>query len=149
MPWYFAFGSNLNMVQMRTRVVEWQDAKRALLKFYKLTFNKFSKTRWGGGVADIVDSNEKVYGAVYLISQKQLDIMANYEVGYEPLDVTVECENEPLEAKTFTVINKDRFYPPSEKYIGTILEGFSNHNYSDKIIRDVESKIRSMISDNK
>ncbi len=147
--WYFAFGSNLSMEQMENRVSKWQDSKKAFLKYYKLTFNKFSN-RWNGGVADIVkDSKEKTHGVIYSISKEQLDIMDGFEVGYKQIPITVECENKSLQAITYTVINKDKFYPPSEKYIRTILGGLVNHDFTKEIISEVETKIYSMISNNK
>ena len=68
--WYFAYGSNLCKEQMRKRVGEWRESKRAKLLGFRLTFDS-------RGRADIVeDPQGVVYGAVYLLTSEQLDARA-------------------------------------------------------------------------
>ena len=92
--WYFTYGSNLNMNQMRERVGEWIDLKRAIAKGYRLVFNVRSR-RWGGLAANIMKSenpDDRVYGAIYRITKEQINQMTKCE-GTEPQDINVESDS--------------------------------------------------------
>lgn len=74
MIWYFAYGSNLDISQMRDRVGDWRDSQRAHLRGWKLTFN-VSSSRWKGKAANIIETHNPkdiVYGAIYQITETQL-----------------------------------------------------------------------------
>ena len=80
--WYFAYGSNLNS----RAVAEWcrhfghrpppmKPGKPAVLDNYRLSFPIFSEY-WGGGIADIVyDPGKYVGGAVFDLSDADLNIL--------------------------------------------------------------------------
>lgn len=80
--WYFAYGSNLNVEQMKRRIGERKAERKAVLKNYRLTFNGCS-TKWGNrGVADIEKiEGSSVKGVIYRISEEQLDWLDKCE-GY-------------------------------------------------------------------
>ena len=145
MPWYFAYGSNLNTRQMRKRIGKWEDSRRAVLKNHRLDFDKFSRGRWYGGVADVVECvGKEVVGAVYMITEQQLEKLDFWETGYERSHVIVECDSKPIETVTYKVIDKEKFHAPSEKYIETVLEGLLNHGYSRPVVLKIKSEIESM-----
>ena len=78
---YFAYGSNLNLLQMKSRCKNSCFIKPISLKGYSLTF------RSKYGAADIERKKKsKVLGALYEISgsdEKQLDIYEDYTIVYK------------------------------------------------------------------
>jgi len=150
MPWYFAYGSNLDRKQMERRVGRCRDSKRAILRGYALDFDRFSGGRWRGGVADVVKRKDGVvYGAVYMVTEDQLRKLDAWETGYRRSVVTVECDGRAEEAVAYTVIEPGRFRDPSEKYVETILRGLTVHGYSKETVSEVESQIRRMPAEGK
>ena len=70
--YYFAYGSNLNKKQMLERCPDSKLLLVATLSNYKLVFVGWSR-RWRGGVASIKPfRGEKVLGAVYELSDRDL-----------------------------------------------------------------------------
>ena len=72
---YFAYGSNLSLEQMRERIGSKPKViSGAYLENHRLGFTIYSKLTWKGGVADIVpEAGSKVWGAIYELTEKQLD----------------------------------------------------------------------------
>ena len=102
--WYFAYGSNLNVDQMNSRVGEWHLSKRALARNCRLEFNVHS-TKWQGNTANLQQTGrfeDTVYGVVYLLTEEQFLSLARHE-GVSPVGISVELEdgNEISHAKTF------------------------------------------------
>ncbi len=127
--YYFAYGSNLDTEQMKTRVGEWKELKKGRLDGYRLAFDKHSST-WKGGVADIVkESKSAVYGAVYLLTSDQFKELSKYEVGYAQLDVTVDTPAK-IAAKTYEVVRKEGFVKPTKFYVDKIVKGLINIGYA-------------------
>jgi gamma-glutamylcyclotransferase len=69
---YFAYGSNLDARQMRSRCASAEADARAVLPNHALAFAGFSR-RWGGAVATIVRlPGEQVDGLLYRLSRDEL-----------------------------------------------------------------------------
>ncbi len=120
---YFAYGSNLNKLQMQRRCPESAPIAKVKLKGYELVFNR---------VADIVE-NEKgvVHGAVYHVSDRDvinLDIYEGYPRLYEKVNVEVEDDEGSIyEVFAYVMVKKDRG-EPNENYYNTIKQGFKDWN---------------------
>lgn len=120
---YFAYGSNLNMVQMKGRCSDSHPVAKVKLKDYKLVFNR---------VADIIESkSDTVYGAIYEVSDKDIKCLDRYE-GYPRLytkiNVTVEDEfGEIYDAFVYVMVFKGKM-EPSESYYNIIKQGFRDWN---------------------
>ena len=80
---YFAYGSNLFLEQMQKRIGGGPKMiGAACLENHRLGFTILSKT-WKGGVADIVpEAGSKVWGAIYELTEQQLEKIDHYE-GYK------------------------------------------------------------------
>ena len=79
MKYYFAYGSNLDVEQMKIRCPDSELVGESVLNGYKLAFTAESKM-WGGGVADIVVNNgSEVWGVLYKISDNDLTNLDRYE----------------------------------------------------------------------
>jgi len=141
--WYFAYGSNLNVDQMKARIGAWQLSKRALVRSYKLVFNRYSKSR-NGYAANLQPTDnfeDTVPGVVYHITQEQLVKLEKFE-GIPPTEVAVELEdgNEISHAKIFVWKSSEKERGPPKDYRRIIEQGLLQHGYPESTIRKVFSK---------
>ncbi len=99
----------------------------ATLPNFKLTFT--ARPGRQGGVASIAPHRgEKVIGAVYEISErdlKRLDQYEGYPTVYDRRKITVWTEtNEPVEAVTYIKIEQSQAAKPSMEYLALIQQGY-------------------------
>lgn len=125
--YYFAYGSNLNKQQMKERCPDSQPKFVALLPNYKMVFWGWLR-RWRGGVASIrLSRGDKVLGAIYQISDRDLRLLDKYEGcpgTYNRLKVTVfDEDNNPVEAVTYIKAGQLEETPPSPAYLAIIQQG--------------------------
>ena len=142
---YFAYGSNMNLDQMRERRVSYENSRRALLRDYKLGFTKTSK-RYNAGVADIVESKGNfVEGVLYEVTEEgmaNLDKFEGIEQNvYKRVKVVVQLESgEKLEAITYKVVSAEEpFIPPSKEYMDKIIKGAETHRLSKNYIQKLKA----------
>ena len=157
--WYFAYGSNLNVAQMKKRIGEWKAERKAALKNYRLTFNGYSAKWDNKGVADIVESEgNSVKGAIYRISEEQLAILDICE-GYKGIEgrniynrnvperpMYVISGGEEVGVVTYYVADaarQSKFNKPSDKYLETIIEGLRHHGWGEDVVREVKEIAKS------
>ena len=122
---YFAYGSNLNLIQMKKRCSDSIPVAKVKLKDYKLVFNR---------VADIEESEEDiVYGAIYKVSDrdiKKLDIYEGYPRLYDRIDVEVEDdEGKTYAAFVYVMVVKGRGHP-ADSYYKIIKQDFKDWKIS-------------------
>ncbi len=125
--YYFAYGSNLNKKQMRERCPGSKPMFIATLPNYKLVFVGWSR-QWRGGVASIRPfRGEKVLGAIYEVSDRDLRRLYYfycYPGNYNRLNVTVfDEDNEPVEAITYIKSEQSEETRPSKEYLSLIQQG--------------------------
>jgi len=126
--YYFAYASNLNRQQMQERCPDAKPRFTATLPNFKLIFTGWSRS-WHGGVASIRPlRGEKVAGAVYEISDRDLRLLDKYE-GYPAIynrrEVVVFTEDgEPIKVVTYIKIEQSEETKPSPEYIATIQQGY-------------------------
>lgn len=125
--YYFAYASNLNRKQMLERCPESKPKFIATLPNYKLVFAGWSR-QWRGGVATIrAFKGEKVLGAIYEISDRDLRRLDQYEGcpgNYNRLNVIVFNENgDPVEAVTYIKARQSEETKPSTEYLSVIQQG--------------------------
>lgn len=116
---YFAYGSNLNLTQMKKRCPNSVPIAKVLLKGYKLVFNR---------VADIIESpKDVVYGAIYEVSDrdiKNLDVYEGFPRLYTEIEVQVEDDaGDMYKAFVYVMVLKGRG-APAESYYNIIKQGF-------------------------
>jgi len=126
--YYFAYASNLNKKQMRERCPDSKPRLIATLPHHKLVFAGWSR-KWRGGSATIKRfSGERVFGAIYEISEqclRQLDRCEGYPDVYNRFKVTVFDENgEPIEAITYAKSGLLEETPPAKEYLSIIQQGY-------------------------
>tara|TARA_B100000780_G_scaffold217683_1_gene156933 strand:+ start:60 stop:461 length:402 start_codon:yes stop_codon:yes gene_type:complete len=117
---YFAYGSNLNHLQMQKRCKDSIFLKKINLKNFKLTFR--SKYR----AADIESKkNSIVPGALFEISksdEKELDIYEDYPVLYKKYYFTFYGKK----VMTYTMTKKTSFKFPTERYLNIVKRGYKD-----------------------
>ena len=119
---YFAYGSNLNLFQMKRRCKDSVFLKKYELKGYKLNFR--SKYR----AADIEKSkNSIVPGALFEISksdEKKLDVYEDFPILYKKLYFTYYNKT----VMTYIMVNKTEFRYPTERYLNVVKQGYKDCN---------------------
>ena len=117
---YFAYGSNLNLFQMKRRCKDSVFLKKYDLKGYRLNFR--SKYR----AADIEKSkNSLVPGALFEISksdEKKLDVYEDYPILYKKLYFTYYNKT----VMTYIMVNKTEFRYPTERYLNVVKQGYKD-----------------------
>lgn len=126
--YYFAYASNLNRKQMAERCPNGKPKFIATLPNYKLIFTGWSRQRQGGVASIKPVRGEKVIGAVYEISDRDLRLLDKHEgypTTYNRLKVTVWTETgEPVEAVTYIKIEQSQETQPSQEYLAVIQQGY-------------------------
>ena len=126
---YFAYGSNLNLFQMKRRCKDSVFLKKYELKGYKLNFR--SKYR----AADIEKSkNSLVPGALFEISksdEKKLDVYEDYPTLYKKLYFTYYNKT----VMTYIMVNKTEFRYPTERYLNIVKRGYKDCKLDTKYLK--------------
>ena len=140
--WYFAYGSNLNVDQMKKRIGEWRLSKRAVARNYVLVFNHFSKN-WQGYTANLKKTDkfeDTVHGVVYHISEDQLHTLLRIEgEGATSIDIPVELEdgNEISHARAIIWNSIEKEHEPSKTYRKMMEQGFSQHGFAESYEKNI------------
>ena len=126
---YFAYGSNLNLFQMKRRCKDSIFIKKYELKGYRLNFR--SKYR----AADIEKSkNSLVPGALFEISksdEKKLDVYEDYPILYKKLYFTYYNKT----VMTYIMVNKTEFRYPTERYLNVVKRGYKDCKLDNKYLK--------------
>ncbi len=126
---YFAYGSNLNLFQMKRRCKDSIFLKKYELKGYRLNFR--SKYR----AADIEKSkNSLVPGALFEISksdEKKLDVYEDYPILYNKLYFTYYNKT----VMTYIMVNKTEFRYPTERYLNVVKQGYKDCKLDTKYLK--------------
>ena len=126
---YFAYGSNLNLFQMKRRCKDSVFIKKYELKDYRLNFR--SKYR----AADIEKSkNSLVPGALFEISksdEKKLDVYEDYPILYKKLYFTYYNKT----VMTYIMVNKTEFRYPTERYLNVVKRGYKDCKLDTKYLK--------------
>ena len=117
---YFAYGSNLNLFQMKRRCKDSIFLKKYELKGYRLNFR--SKYR----AADIEKSkNSLVPGALFEISksdEKKLDVYEDFPILYKKYYFYYYGKK----VMTYTMVKKSPFKFPTERYLNVVKKGYKD-----------------------
>jgi len=125
---YFAYGSNLNIFQMKRRCKDSKFLKKIKLKDFRLTFR--SKYR----AADIEPKkNFIVPGALFEISksdEKRLDLYEDYPLLYTKYYFTYYGKK----VMTYTMVKKTKFTYPTERYLNVVKRGYKDCKLEKKYL---------------
>ena len=126
---YFAYGSNLNLFQMKRRCKDSVFLKKYELKGYRLNFrSKYI-------AADIEKSkNSFVPGALFEISksdEKKLDVYEDFPVLYKKLYFPYYNKK----VMTYIMVNKTEFRYPTERYLNVVKRGYKDCKLDMKYLK--------------
>jgi len=126
---YFAYGSNLNLFQMKRRCKDSIFLKKINLKDFRLTFR--SKYR----AADIEPKkNSIVPGGLFDISksdEKKLDVYEDYPSLYRKFYFTYYGKK----VMTYTMVKKTPFRFPTERYLNVVKRGYRDCGLDNKYLQ--------------
>jgi len=134
---YFAYGSNLDLPQMKRRCPSSKLISKGSLSDYRLTFNRFS-SGWGGGVADVIqDQGSKVWGLVFEISDSDLERLDLYEGCYKDKPSLYERwkavidtpDGQVSDVWVYTVVKKQEFVQPTLEYLQIIKDAAARWDF--------------------
>lgn len=126
---YFAYGSNMNPQRLKERRINYVQRSPAILKAWRLEFNKVASRSPAEGYANIVtDVNGIVEGVLYDMRDSDISKLDKYE-GYPEhycrILVTVLNDGQEIEAITY-IANSNNIRTglrPSKEYLNHLLNG--------------------------
>ena len=125
---YFAYGSNLNLSQMKRRCKDSVFLKKINLENFSLTFR--SRYR----AADIEPKkNSLVPGGLFEISksdEKKLDLYEDYPILYKKYYFFFNGRK----VMTYTMVKKTPFRFPSERYLNVVKRGYLDCKLDKKFL---------------
>jgi hypothetical protein len=127
--WYAGFGSNLSRDRFGRYLAGCRDRaaprREIALRFPgRLSFAGES-TIWGGGMAFLdPDGDAEVVARGYLLTEAQLDDVAEQERRYDGLAAVAQCDGLPVVALTSRTVHEPA--APSAAYLRTILTGLTD-----------------------
>jgi gamma-glutamylcyclotransferase (GGCT)/AIG2-like uncharacterized protein YtfP len=147
---YFAYGSNLNLKQIRDRTKNFNLKPKfiAFLPDYKLIFPRESN-RQGGGVASIEKAEgREVWGAVFELNEQEksrIDVAEGYspnrnkdQNSYNLEEIEVK-KKDGSKIKVITYIaNKKGSFFPSQQYMNKIINGAIECNLPKEYIEKLK-----------
>lgn len=121
---YFAYGSNLHLEQMLRRCPDAEPLTQAILYGYRLTYRR------GVATVEKADKKDRVYGALYRISKRDMKALDTYE-GYPRVYYrdTIQVETRgmgKIHAMTYKMHKHFEVSPPRAGYYEIIQEGYQN-----------------------
>ena len=125
---YFAYGSNLNLSQMKRRCKDSIFLKKINLENFRLTFR--SRYR----AADIEPKkNSLVPGGLFEISksdEKKLDLYEDYPILYKKYYFILDGRK----VMTYTMVKKTPFRFPTERYLNVVKRGYLDCKLDKKFL---------------
>ncbi len=136
---YFAYGSNLDVVDMKARCPQAVVLGPGCLKGFRLAFSTHSPG-WGCGVADVVKSKQdEVWGLVYSITASNLDALDRYEgypTYYGRSRATIHTGESTLQnVWVYTVCEKTECNAPSRQYLDILKRACAEYAFPDSYAR--------------
>ena len=141
---YFAYGSNMNWDDLDkwcgehdySPIHPGSDVEAGIIKGYRLIFNHWSKSR-NGGVLNIIRSmGNLVYGALFTLSDEDLQKIKEKEgPAYKlyPVNVIL-ADGRVVGAKTFKTKDSRELFSPTDKYLEIVLAGAEYFNLGEKCL---------------
>ncbi len=133
--YYLAYGSNLNVEQMKHRCPDAKPVRTAWIKDYQLLF-KGSKT--GSYLTIEKAEKSKVPVAVWEVSEsdeRRLDIYEGYPNFYYKKEMEVTINRRKIKAFVY-IMHEDRpLGIPSSHYVRTCVQGYRDFGFNLKYLR--------------
>ena len=140
--WYFAYASNLNRAQMKSRAGQILEEQVATLANYELVFNK--KVRGGTATANIRPApGKRVIGVLYKIPDAAFRNMDRFEgvpEHYRRIEVKISGANgQPVNAQVYIATKVEKGLRPAAHYLQTILAGANDHALPAEYVEEIKT----------
>lgn len=151
---YFAYGSNLDLDQMRERLPDVRVVGLAVLRDHRLTFPLHSE-RWGGGAAGVAHAHGgTVWGVLYELTEADLarldadegwrgpgDHHNLYDRDLASVELTRSDDGSvPRRVRAYTYFARTlNPTAPSRRYLDTMLKGARHHRLPPDYIEWLET----------
>ena len=140
--WYFAYGSNLNPAQFRSRAGQVMEEIKGELKNYELVFNH--KVRGGTASANIKQAPGKsVHGVLYRIPEsayRTLDRFEGVPIHYRRIEVRVTAaDGRDINAQVYIATKVEAGLKPAGHYLQSIVEGATQAGLPGDYIEQVRA----------
>ena len=150
MPWYFAYGSNMQSATLRgRRGVAYARALPARVPGWRLVLDKPPLISVGHGFANIVpDPDCEVLGVIFELSDEDfthVELTEGVRIGnYDVVDVDAHplAGEAPIRARSLSSPRRDPVLRPSVRYMTLLIEGALEHGLPDDyvaILRAIEA----------
>ncbi len=133
---YIAYGSNLNLKQMRFRCPTAKNVGKSEIPDYELVFR-------GSKTGSYLTIEPKEGGTVPVLiwevqpkDELALDRYEGYPSFYGKENMTVILDGEPLKAMVYTMPTHHELGLPSQYYVDTVAEGYETAGFDLKILED-------------
>jgi gamma-glutamylcyclotransferase (GGCT)/AIG2-like uncharacterized protein YtfP len=141
---YFAYGSNMNLVQMRYRCPGAKKIGNGRLSGYEICFPRKSPSRQGKGVASICEkANTYVEGVVFELTSTDWNSLDRYEgvpdIYIRRLVAISMNDGKEIEAETY-IANQVQGSPfkPAKLYMDFIIHGAEENGLSKDYIEKLK-----------
>jgi gamma-glutamylcyclotransferase (GGCT)/AIG2-like uncharacterized protein YtfP len=140
---YFAYGSNMDPVQMAVRCPTSRALGTASLADHRLTFVRDSPA-WGGGVGSVEPAEgEVVWGVLWELTPEDeaaLDAYESVEAEvYRKASVEVITPEGPVEAMLYVVVDPEPKVP-SAKYLRALIRGATSFGVPDDYVEQLRAR---------
>lgn len=142
---YFAYGSNMDPVQMAKRCPGAPVLGAARLPDHRLTFT-YDSGAWGGGVGNVVPApGEEVWGVLWDLDDEHVRTLDRYEGVaqdiYRRVQTAVIRDGEPVEAMIY--LCRDAGYKrPSRRYVRALVRGALAHGVPQAYVDGLEALVQ-------
>jgi len=139
---YFAYGSNLNWLQMQRRCPSSRFITIAKLPDYEFGITRHSRLRDCGTANVFPVIGREVWGAVYDVSDADLIVMDGFEDGYRRENLSVYAPDnsvQPLPVLVYVADIERDVPPPNPEYKRLILQGARHWNIPSSYIAMLET----------
>lgn len=138
---YFAYGSNLPLVRIRSRLASAQFYVTARLPGYLLRFHKSGRD--GSAKCDIQPCDEDsacVHGAVYRIDSAERDVLDRFEgPGYHAVEIDVDSDHGRLGVFAYRAVETDTTLRPYTWYREHVIRGALEHGFPDAYLQRIRT----------
>lgn len=127
MPWFFSYGLNTDLEQMKADVGRWECYQRASLPDHVYSFTGYHPEFQGGTSTLVPMRGGTVLGVAYLLDDSQLKAVVDRGHGYVLAQHRVKAGGEELTAFALTPREIAAAQPPSDAYLARVRRGLSQH----------------------
>jgi gamma-glutamylcyclotransferase (GGCT)/AIG2-like uncharacterized protein YtfP len=129
--YYFGYGMNTSKISMAARCPNSISLGKAILHNFKFRFAYH---------ADIIrDDTSYVEGVLWDVTDKcleSLDMLEGYPIYYDRIKVDIVQGNKSLPAWVYVMTEGHKDNLPSSGYFDTLVEGYTEHDISTKVLYD-------------